>query len=430
MPRYAEICNCDVLVCGAGPAGIGAAMAARRMGADVVLLERAALPGGTICAVPWMPVNRLYTEGRQRSRIHQEFIDSLLKFGPDSNRPGKVNIIDGDGIHPHPVYAELAIYDMLESAGVRYRTHSPVSDAILDGSLVIGAIVNEKRGPVAYQAKVCIDATGDGDLAFAAGCAFEQGREDDGAHLPITLGFSLGGVDCDRFFDWYGDEKRPEFLDMLNEADRNNLYVATWYSLNRATVPGIVGVNHGAWRRQPLTSDGLNSADLTAARRNGVHIAADLVRILRENHVPGMEGCFIDQVGGILGVRDTRRIVGEYTVTYEDSQQGPEFSDGVARKYGHIDGNQLFIGDMKSGFSYPYRAMLPRSVDGLLVAGRCGSATFLGHCAGKSMGNMMEIGIAAGTAAAMCAQQNVTPRQLDPDALRRALTEEMGVSLK
>lgn len=242
------------------------------MGADVVLLERAALPGGTICAVPWMPVNRLYTDGCQRSRIHQEFIDNLLKFGPASSRPGKVNVIDGDGIHPHPVYAELAIYDMLEAAGVRYRTHSPVSDAIVDGSRVVGAVVCEKRGSVAYRARVCIDATGDGDLAFAAGCAFEQGREEDGLHMPITLGFSLGGVDCDRFFEWYGDEKRPEFLKMLDEADKNGRYVAAWYSLNRATVPGIVGVNHGAWRRQPLTSDGLNAADLTAARRNGVHI--------------------------------------------------------------------------------------------------------------------------------------------------------------
>ena len=429
MPRYAEICSCDVLVCGTGPAGLGAAMAARRMGADVVLLERAALPGGTICAVPWMPVNRLYTDGCQRSRIHQEFIDNLLKFGPASSRPGKVNVIDGDGIHPHPVYAELAIYDMLEAAGVRYRTHSPVSDAIVDGSRVDGAVVCEKRGPVAYRARVCIDATGDGDLAFAAGCAFEQGREEDGLHMPITLGFSLGGVDCDRFFEWYGDEKRPEFLKMLDEADKNGRYVATWYSLNRATVPGIVGVNHGAWRRQPLTSDGLNAADLTAARRNGVHIAADLIQILRENRVPGMESCFIDQLGGILGVRDTRRVIGEYTVTYEDSQQGPAFSDSVARKYGHIDGNQLFVGGMKSGFSYPYRAMLPRGVDGLLVAGRCGSATFLGHCAGKSMGNMMEIGIAAGTAAAMCAQRGETPRQLNIDDLRHALIEEMKVSL-
>ena len=84
---------------------------------------------------------------------------------------------------------------------------------------------------------------------------------------------------------------------------------------------------------------------------------------------------------------------------------------------------------MKSGFSYPYRAMLPRGVDGLLVAGRCGSATFLGHCAGKSMGKRMEIGIAAGTAAAMCVQRGEAPRQLNIDDLRHALIEEMKVSL-
>lgn len=171
----------------------------------------------------------------------------------------------------------------------------------MTGSRVVGAVVCEKRGPVAYRARVCIDATGDGDLAFAAGCAFEQGREEDGLHMPITLGFSLGGVDCDRFFEWYGDEKRPEFLKMLDEADKNGRYVATWYSLNRATVPGIVGVNHGAWRRQPLTSDGLNAADLTAARRNGVHIAADLIQILRENRVPGHEELLYRSAGRHFG---------------------------------------------------------------------------------------------------------------------------------
>lgn len=429
MPHYVEIINCDVLVCGAGPAGIGAAMAARNMGVNAVLLDGAALPGGTICAVPWMPVNRLYTEGRQRSIIHQKFIDSLLKYGPDASGPGKVNIIDGDGLCPHPAYAELAIYDMLEEAGVQYRMQSPVIEAVLEGSRVAGAVVREKRGMAVYLAKVCIDATGDGDLAASAGCPFEEGREADGIHMPITLGFSLGGFDKDRFFEWYDDEKKPEFMEMLDAADAGGLYVAAWYSINRGTLPGIVGVNHGAWRRQSLKSSGLNAADLTAARRNGLHIAADLVDILRRNQVPGAEHCFLDQVGNILGVRDTRRIQGAYTLTYEDSQEGPDFDDGISRKYGYIDGNQVFTGGMKSGFLYPYRAMLPRGVEGLLVAGRCGSATFLGHCAGKSMGNMMEIGIAAGTAAAMCARRDELPDRLDPEELRRTLMERMGVQL-
>lgn len=142
-----------------------------------------------------------------------------------------------------------------------------------------------------------------------------------------------------------------------------------------------------------------------------------------------MKSCFIDQLGGILGVRDTRRVIGEYTVTYEDSQQGPAFSDSVARKYGHIDGQSAVCRQHEVGlFLSLSRHAAPRR---RRPAGcrRCGSATFLGHCAGKSMGNMMEIGIAAGTAAAMCAQRGETPRQLNIDDLRRALIEEMKVSL-
>jgi len=119
-------------------------------------------------------------------------------------------------------------------------------------------------------------------------------------------------------------------------------------------------------------------------------------------------------------------LVGEYVVTVEDARTAPDFPDVVARKYGAIDANQLFIGEMASGFGYPYRSMLPKEIDNLLVAGRCGSATFLGHAAGKSMGNMMELGQAAGTAAALCSAAEVSPRELDVVALQARL-REMGV---
>ena len=101
----------------------------------------------------------------------------------------------------------------------------------------------------------------------------------------------------------------------------------------------------------------------------------------------------------------------------------------ITRKYGHVDGNQVYIGPMASGYLYPYRAMLPKGIEGLLVAGRCGSSTFLGHCAGKSMGNMMEVGVAAGTAAALCGERGITPRALDPKILRAYLKDVMKVAL-
>lgn len=429
MSKYVEMISCDVVVCGSGPAGIGAALAARRMGADVVLLESASLPGGTMCAVPWMPINRLYMGGKQRSKPHQMLVDELLKYGPDGSRPGKVDHINGDGISPHPAYVEAALYDVLDHAGVRYRMNSPVVDAIMDGTRVVGVVAREKQGLVAYKAKVAIDATGDADLAFMAGCNFVEGREEDGLHLPMALGFSLGGVEKDAFYEWFMDKKNPAFAAMMDRAEEKGMYVAAWYSFNYGTTPNTMGVNNGAWRKQSLKSSGLKAEDLTATRRNGVRIAIDLVKIFRENKVPGAENCYLEQIGNIVGVRDTRRIVGEYALTFEDSQNAPTFVDGVARKYGAIDANQVFVGKMQSGYLYPYRSMLPVGVDGLLVAGRSGSATFMGFAAGRDMGNMMEIGIAAGTAATIACQENVTPRAVDISKLRQALVEVQEVRL-
>ena len=419
----------DVTVCGSGPAGLGAAVSAAKLGARTALLEGAGLPGGTINAVPWMPVNRLMYKGGKRSYAHDRLAAHILKYGEGAARPGRENVIDGDGLSSHVEYSELAIYDMLEEAGVAYRLFSPVAGVLKEGRRVTGVVAREKRGLAAYRSKCAVDATGDGDVAAAAGCEFMEGREEDGVHMPITLGFSLGGIDKDVFIPWFEKENGGRLREIMDDADKKGYYVAAWYSVNPGTLPGIVGVNNGAWRGQSLKTDGLNPADLTAARRNGLRVAADTARMLRDYMVPGAESCFLDRVGSLLGVRDTRRIIGEYVQTFEDSQEGPEFDDAVARKYGYIDANQVYIGPMKSGYAYPYRSLVPRDADGLLVAGRCASATFLGHSAGKSMGNMMELGAAAGAAAALCARQGVNPRELDAQLLRKTLKEELGVLL-
>lgn len=417
----------EVVICGSGPAGLGAALSAARCGAKVLLLEAANLPGGIINAVPWMPVNRLKYKQQKRSYAHDILVKHIEKLGEAASRPGSEDMINGDGLSCHVEYSELAIYDMLEELGISYRMYSPVIDVVKEGNNVTGVIVREKRGYVAYNAKVIVDATGDGDVACAAGCEYMEGKEEDHIHMPITLGFSLGGIDKTAFFAWLDNYKK--FNELLDEAHTKGYYIASWYGFNVGTLPGIIGVNNGAWRNQSLTTDGLNSADLTTARRNGLHVAADLVRVFKDYKVPGAENCFLDKVGNILGVRDTRRIVGEYTITFEDSQEGPDFEDTVARKYGYIDANQIYMGPMKSGFSYPYRSLVPKKINGLLVAGRCGSATFMGHSAGKSMGNMLELGEAAGAAAAICSRKGLTPRELDISELRSVLINELDVML-
>jgi len=429
MSEYVIEKSCDVVVCGSGPAGLGAAVSARKKGASVMLLEAAGLPGGIIPAVPWMPVNRLLLKDNARTYAHDTLVRHIRKYGDFAWMPGPTDKINGDGLSVHPEYAEIAIYDMLDEAGIDYVLLSPVRDVIKENGRVAGVVVREKRGLAAYHAKVVVDATGDGDVAAAAGCEFAEGREEDGIHMPITLGFSLCGIDKERFYPWWNAEHEGQYKKMADEAEERGYYIAAWIWFPHGTLPGIIGCNHGAWRKQNLKSSGLDSADLTAARRNGLFVARDIVRIFQENKVPGAENCSIDRVGALLGVRDTRRIVGEYTLSFEDTQKDQQFPDTIARKWGYIDANQVYIGPMDSGFSYPYRSLVPKKVDGLLVAGRCASASFMGHTAGKSMGNMMELGVAAGTAAALCAKSGVVPRALDVSKLRDVLIHEMGVKL-
>jgi hypothetical protein len=156
-------------------------------------------------------------------------------------------------------------------------------------------------------------------------------------------------------------------------------------------------------------------------------VAVDFVEIARRYRIPGLEECYLLRTGAGVAVRETRRIVGEYIQTAEDARSGSEFEDVVARKHGSIDSTYV-LAPMKSGYAYPYRSLLPLGVENLLAAGRCGSATHLGHAAGKSMGNMMEIGQAAGVAAALCSSQGVAPRRLNVKKLQESL-REMGARL-
>jgi len=409
----------DVVVAGGGPAGLGAAVGAALQGARTLLLEARGQFGGTATVSPWMPINRLLLEGGSRGDVHARFVDKVRSFGSPASRPGRENFIDGDGLHVHPDYLRLACFELLEEVGCHYRLYSPVTGVVMDGEAVAGVIVRDKQGARTFEADVVVDATGDGDVAALAGAEVLEGREADGRHMPISLVFAVANCNVERFLT-YRKAHGEAFDALLDEAEAEGYAVAAWYSFNPTTVPGVMGVNNGALRGVG-NLDGTDPRDLTLAERVGIRVAADFVRLVRAKGVPGLEDCHLIRAGSAVGVRDTRRIVGEYLVTVEDARTGSEFDDVVARKYGAIDANQLYIGEMTSGFGYPYRSMLPLGVENLLAAGRCGSATFLGHAAGKSMGNMMALGHAAGVAAALSSQAGVAPRELPVEKLQAAL---------
>ena len=416
----------DVIIAGGGPAGLGAALGAALNGARTLLLEARSFFGGVASIAMWMPMNRLLLNGGPRGAAHDLLVEKIRERGGVASIPGKEDFINGDGLNVHPEYLRLACFEALEEVGCHYRLYSPVTDVVMDGNAVTGVVCTHKGRQHTFSAKVIVDATGDGDVAYFAGAEMVEGREEDGRHMPVSLVFALANVDTARFFAFL-EEEHEHYKTILDEAATEGYAMAAWYAFDRTTIPGVVNVNNGAWRDLG-NIDATQPGEMTVAERAGIQVAVDFVRLAREKQIPGLEDCHLARAGATAGVRDTRRLVGEYVLTVEDARTGPAFDDVVARKYGAIDANQLFIGEMHSGFGYPYRSLLPTNVENLLVAGRCGSATFLGHAAGKSMGNMMAVGQAAGVAAALCSAQGVTPRQLNVTKLQATL-RDMGVTL-
>ena len=422
----------DVIVAGGGPAGIGAAASAAMCGAETLLLEARSFFGGIAGTSLFMPMNRLKLQGGSRGGVHEALVREIEKFGDRASLPGKVTWTDGDGLHVHPDYLKKAVFDLLDHVGCSYYLYSPVTGAVVEDETVKAVQVQTKQGVRVYEASVFIDCTGDGDLSVLSGAGYEIGRETDGALMPVTLGFSLANVDTERLFSWYdSQDSGPDMRRIIDDAEKNGYAVSPWYSFDRTTIPHVASVNNGGLKgigRLDLT----DPKDATKAEHENIRVALDFIDIARKYRIPGLEEAVLDRTGAAVGARETRRILCDYVLTEEDAYRGADFPDNIARRYGAVDQagltDEMGHSRMKSGYGFPYRALLVRNLEGLMVAGKCGSYTHLGLAAGKSMGNMMAIGQAAGVAAALAVRQGVTPRALPYEMVQKKL-KDMGVSL-
>ncbi len=417
----------DVIVAGGGPAGFGAAMAAAKTGAKVLLLEARSFFGGVAGTSLWMPINRLMIRGGTRGGIHEMLVSKLRSYGQFGARTGKTTWTDGDGLHTHPDYLKLAMMELLEEAGCDYRLDSPIVGAIVENGVVKGVEVGTKSGKDLFYGDVMIDCTGDGDLSAYAGAEIQVGGEEDGKLMPVTLGFSLANVDYDKLYSFFDEQNAEESMyPTIERAEKAGYTVAPWYSFDRTTVPGVISVNNGGLKNVGRLY-AADPADATLAERAGIQIAIDFVRFAREFRLPGLEDCYLDRTGAAIGVRETRRVMCDYVLTMDDAKSDADFPDPIAMRYGAVDQAGLNADDaaekptMRSGHTFPYRALLVKGLEGLLVAGRCGSYTHMALAAGKSMGNMMAIGQAAGVAAARASALGVTPRQLPYEEVKAGL---------
>lgn len=448
----------DVLVAGGGPTGIVAAIAAARTGAKTTLVERYAFLGGE--AATGLNIHGFHSNSEQHivHGIPWEMIERLkkmeaaceLRFGEFRSTPQAVHMVRDISID-REAFQYLAL-QMLEEAGAQVLLHAFVSDVVMEGSTLAGLVAETKSGSVVLPADRVVDATGDGDVAARSGVPFEKGRPADGVMQPMTLMFTIGGVDLEKAVDTIGTRAALAIdpLPWQSKYMHFTLPLDRWTDDLRKSFPEIAperlfsrftgnafrkGVINGATGIHVARVDGTDASDLSRAEIQGRKIAFRLAQFMRE-HVPGFENSYLLSTAAHIGIRETRRILGEYQLTHDDVLEARQQDDVVAlggffvdihhyegRSEGYLPPKGHLV---KGGGAYdvPYRCLVPQKVENLLVGGRCISATHEAQASTRVMGICMGLGHAAGTAAALSVRNGVTPRQLDVKQLQEVLLQQ------
>ncbi len=451
IPVYGEW---DVVVVGGGMAGTGAAIAAAKNGAKTILIENTSALGG-------LATNGLVNIPLDfASGVGQEFFDEMAKI----NGIRKLNT--------DPEKHKLVFDRMVKKYGVDVLLVTPLIDTIVEGNDVKGVVIHTKTGKKAVMGKTFIDATGDSDLVFFAGGETMTGREGDNMSMGCSLEFVLGGVDYDKYlaadirndYQWRNTIKEALKDGLLPYEIDNHLNWLT-HIPDRPEHCGKDEVSICfAHSRNCFPTD---NADLTRMYIEGREQAVILTNFIRER-VPGFENCYLSYTGSLLGVRESRRIVGEYKFTGMDIAYGKKFDDVIAISQHGFDlhgfeapGNmKWFKGTLPDGregyisnragwgsqlppddglprinmsecidnpaeFSYDilYRSLVPIRLENVLAAGRNISTDIPGQSGTRLVMCCMSMGEAAGTAAALSLKEGTTVRKLDVCKLQRLLNK-------
>jgi glycine/D-amino acid oxidase-like deaminating enzyme len=407
----------DVLVVGAGSAGSTAAIAAARTGATTMLVDRLGFLGGTSTAV-LDTFYAFYTPGAQPrkvvSGIPDEVVGRLTERGMAFERPNTYGA--GRGITYDPESLKRVWDELLTEAGVSLLLHAFVIGTHAENGRVTALDVATKGGVRRIEARCVVDASGDADVCALAGAPYEA---PGGNVQSLSTVFRMANVDVGRA----QSVPKEELWRLMREARDSGRYALTRIegSVHRTPQEGVMM----ALMTRVRNVDATDPEQLTAAELEGRRQAHEYFRFLRET-VPGYERAVLVSTSPAIGVRESRRIVGEHVLTAGEILAATTFDDQVARCGAPIE--EHHAGDdtrwvyLEEGQTYgiPFRALQPQGLDNVLVAGRCFSATHDAHASARSMGTCMAMGQAAGTAAAL----SETPKRLDPDTLRARLAKD------
>ncbi len=444
IPVTAEV---DVCVIGGGPGGLPAAIASARQGASTLLVERQGFLGGMATAGLIGPILG-HTASRSDIPVLGGIPKELCQRMADIGQAWEwERSLKSWGVPFNAEGFKIVADRMVREAGVHVLFHAFFADSVVEAGRMTHAIIESKSGRQAVKAKVFVDATGDADVAFRAGADCTKGRPADGKAMSMGSMFRIGGVDT------LTADVKKDLVEKMGEGIRAgelNLYGA--------------GLGHlgSTIREDELTAnitrfggDTTDVEDLTKAEFSIRDLTWKVIDLWRS--VPGAEGLYLIATPTHVGLRESRQLVGEHRITGEDVVEARKYADSVARcgywidihcPRGLVGGGDVHLCSKKCAnaecymlteyadqlpdelyppdgewFDIPYRALVPKTIDGLLVSGRCISADYQAMAAMRVMGPCLAVGEAAGTAAALAAKANSRPRSVEVEALRKTLTD-------
>jgi ribulose 1,5-bisphosphate synthetase/thiazole synthase len=410
VPKSRKILmHADVLVVGGGPGGIGAAIAAARGGAKTLLIENYGFFGGVAAWGLGMQINQMRPGGKSRSVIHEMLIAKLKSYGPMAVR------INDHQVFSNVEYLKAAVLDLLDEVGCQYLVHTKAVDTLVEGDRVTGVVVATKSGLANIYAQVIIDCTGDADVTHFAGA---ETMKEIGDLSPQTLLLNLINSKSKKM----PDSDFEEIINFDQAGRKYPLIPPTWF-MDQVSNCNFSFINHPG-TKELGNYDITDPFQFTEAECKSRRQVLQMVQVMRESGDDRLKDLEICGTSPQIGVRESRRVKGEYVLTEEDAMKGVKFDDVVAWRSGYLDIGWVRFSPMKI-HHVPYRAILPEKMNGLLTAGRSISASHEAASAGKSMGNCFATGHAAGTAALLAVREKKQPREIAVKKIQDLLRKDL-----
>jgi hypothetical protein len=417
--------NTDVLVIGGGPSGVAAAVGAARANAKVLLVEQSGFLGGVTTNNLYLRQSTIAGEGvnyRIIGGVAWDFIKRVLDTDGGTLRQGNLTF---DYEVAKREWEGLALEN-----GVEVLLNTSAFAAHMQGNTVKGAYILNKSGLGAIESKVTVDCSGDGDICASAGVPFDKGRSGDNLMQPLTMMMRFGGVDMTAFNEHLArDPRLRNTMAMAASKGDFDLFQDRLCSvIYWSGRPGVVNLNV----TNQTHIDATDAVQLSKAEIEGRRQVWRLFHFLRR-YVDGFANAWLIDTAPRIGVRETRRIVGEYQLTEDDVFNGREFPDTIALGSFPVDihnPNGLWVQYLRikaACYGIPYRCLVPLQAEQILAAGRIISTTHEALASTRVMFTCMALGHAAGVAAALAASQNVSPRTLDHQSIQTELVKQGAI---